>query len=329
MQAAPHRSSANGHETIAIAPVTVIEKPKRSRFSRKRVSELLEQLAVPFDPLVIQWKIVETRRVSGRWQGRVLPYAGKLAYVQRLTELFTPIGWTSNVSVHSTVIGAGERGRSPAAKIVVTCHLTIHCIGSHSSTGEEWGADENAATSAEAQAFKRASANFGLGLYLYSFFRGKWVFLSNPKTLVNPPTLPDWATPSGWLAGARPRIEPTEDSAAILATDVNPHLIAEIEGWQNTFGAAVYRRILGRHRIWDPKTISEPEIAASVLADLKLAAPLMVRAKAAIERVGERALCEIMNSLRLKSIADFGNFGVLEHLVPELEARVRSLDAAG
>jgi len=38
----------------------------------------------------------------------------------------------------------------------VTCKLTIDGLGSHSGLGEEWADNENAGTSAEAQAFKRA-----------------------------------------------------------------------------------------------------------------------------------------------------------------------------
>jgi hypothetical protein len=45
----------------------------------------------------------------------------------------------------------------------------IFGLGLHSATGEEWADDENAGTSAEAQAFKRACAYFGLGRYLYYF----------------------------------------------------------------------------------------------------------------------------------------------------------------
>src|ERR1700746_196340 len=98
--------SVNGHEIVR-APVTVLEKPKRARFSQKRVKELLAQLAVPFDPAVIQWKIVEIKRVAGKWQARVIPYADKLAYVHRLNELFTPVGWTTNMVVQPTVIASG------------------------------------------------------------------------------------------------------------------------------------------------------------------------------------------------------------------------------
>jgi hypothetical protein len=50
-----------------------------------------------------------------------------------------------------------------SGKVLVTCVVTIPGIGTHSGSGEEWADDENAMTSAEAQAFKRACSCFGLG----------------------------------------------------------------------------------------------------------------------------------------------------------------------
>src|SRR5215813_2558060 len=55
----------------------------------------------------------------------------------------------------------------------------------------------------EAQAFKRASACFGLGEYLY-YSGGYWVDLDKDEVPLTAPTLPEWATPDGWLRGARP-----------------------------------------------------------------------------------------------------------------------------
>jgi len=52
-------------------------------------------------------------------------------------------------------------------KVLVTCTVTVTGLGSHSGSGEEWADDENAMTSAEAQAFKRACSCFGLGRYFY------------------------------------------------------------------------------------------------------------------------------------------------------------------
>ena len=64
--------------------------------------------------------------------------------------------------------------------MLVTCEVTIFGLGSHSATGEEWADNDNAGTAAEAQAFKRACACFGLGRYLYCF-TGTWVDLDDRK----------------------------------------------------------------------------------------------------------------------------------------------------
>jgi hypothetical protein len=73
--------------------------------------------------------------------------------------------------------------------------VTIHGLGSHTGVGEEWADDQNAATRAEAQAFKRACACFGLGRYLYDLDT-VWVDLDQYNRPVRTPNLPDWALPS-------------------------------------------------------------------------------------------------------------------------------------
>ena len=94
--------------------------------------------------------------------------------------------------------------RGPAAKILVTCEVTIAPVGTNSGTGEEWSDRENALTAAEAQAFKRALSCFGLGRYLYDI-DGEWVELDQHNFPTKIPKLPCWATPNGWLAGLRPK----------------------------------------------------------------------------------------------------------------------------
>jgi hypothetical protein len=320
--------SPNGHDPTALVPSVVSPaKAPRPRISKKRIKMLLDQLAVPFDPLIIQWRIVEVNRVLGRFRGRVIPYADKLAYIDRLTRLLTPAGWSSNLFVHPSIITPTERGRAAPAKIVVTCQLTLHGLGTHSSTGEEWALDENAATSAEAQAFKRACANFGLGAYLYYFFRGFWVDLDSKKQIQTPPQLPAWATPDGWEAGARPSIERVRDVPDFNPSGLDANTIRSIEAMHNDLGPQVYRRILKRYLVWEPKQIRDSETAAQVLADMKAAAPLMLRAAYALERMGKPAFDEIIKSFNLKSVADFGEFGVLERVVAALEAKMNNLDA--
>ena len=319
----------NGHDAKALVPhVAVPNKPLRPRMSKKRIQMLLDQLAVPFDPLVIQWRVVETTRIANRFRGRVIPYADRLAYLDRLNRVLTPAGWSSNLFVHPSIIAPTERGRGAApAKVVVTCQLTIHGLGSHSSTGEEWALDENAATCAEAQALKRACANFGLGAYLYYFFRGVWVDLDGKKQLQTPPQLPAWATPEGWEAGARPSIERVRDMPDATPNGLDPNMIRAIEALQNDLGP-VYRRILKRYRVWEPNQITDSATAAQVLADMQAAAPLMLRAAYALERLGKPAFDEVMKPFNIKSPADFGDFGVLERVVAALEAKVNRLDVS-
>jgi len=79
-------------------------------------------------------------------------------------------------------------------KVVVTCEVSIYGLGTHSGIGEEWADNEKAGTAAEAQAFKRACACFGLGRYLYDL-EGGWVDLDNRKQPKSTPKLPDWALP--------------------------------------------------------------------------------------------------------------------------------------
>lgn len=319
----------NGHDARGLVPqVAVPNKPKQSRVSKKRIQMLLDQLAAPFDPLVIQWQIVETARVHGKVRGRVLPYADKVAYLERLNTILLPTGWSSTPLVHSVTVEAGERGRATRVKVVVTCQLVIHALGSHSSTGEKWALDENAATSAEAQAFKRACMHFGLGAYLNYFFRGLWVDLDNKGELRNVPPLPVWATTEGWLAGARPSIERIRDRPDSLPAGFDPQTIREIDSMQNELGGQVYRNILRRYRVFFPKDIREPETAQRVLAEMKTAGALMLSVAQALERIGRPAFEEVMRSFQLKSVGDFGDLGMLERVVAALEAKVNSLDAS-
>ena len=110
------------------------------------------------------------------------------------------------------------------AKVFVTCELTIFGLGSHSATGEEWTDNDNAGTSAEAQAFKRACACFGLGRYLYHF-EGVWVVLNERKQPKAALKLFGWATPEGWRQGQRPQPAALahSDSTASVSVDSGRH----------------------------------------------------------------------------------------------------------
>ncbi len=173
------------------------------QFPAERVTELVAALEVPFDPPQIEWRVMNTTKNQQPVRGQVVPYADQRAYTDRLNALFTPAGWTRRYTIHTSANFERSKDQKLVAKVLVTCELTIFGMGSHSATGEEWADDDNAGTSAEAQAFKRACSCFGLGRYLY-YFTGTWVDLDDHKRPKTVPKLAGWATPTGWLEGLRP-----------------------------------------------------------------------------------------------------------------------------
>jgi len=165
----------NPKELVAptVRPPAVMSHSTGSQFSPDQIKIFLTELEVPFDPSLIEWRVTNTTK-SGKLRGQVIPYSDPRAYTDRLNSLFTPAGWTRKYTVHSSANFERSRDQKMVAKVFVTCELMIFGLGSHSATGEEWTDDDNAGTSAEAQAFKRACACFGLGRYLY-YFDGAWV----------------------------------------------------------------------------------------------------------------------------------------------------------
>ncbi len=112
---------------------------------------LFTQLAEPFDPSEIKWRVTHTNRDGNR--GAVIAYADPRAYTDRLNQLFTPTGWTRSYQV-STVSSVTRMKRDKlieTGKVLVTCTLTITGLGCHTGSGEEWADEQNAMTTAEAQ----------------------------------------------------------------------------------------------------------------------------------------------------------------------------------
>src|SRR5207237_3444810 len=164
------------------------------------VKSVLAELAVPFSPDQVQWRVTKTAKDKKR--GQIVPYADPRAYADRLNALFTPQGWTREYKIETmSNITRMKNGESiVTGKILVTCTVTIIGLWSHSGTGEEWADDQNGMTSA---AFKRACSCFGLGRYFYEF-QGSWVDLDQNQQPKRIPALPAWAIPENWRRGIRP-----------------------------------------------------------------------------------------------------------------------------
>src|SRR5215471_3521462 len=139
--------------------------PVLEKYTDEQVRQFVGALEEPFDPREIKWRVTNT--TSDRRRGQVIAYADPRAYTDRLNTLFTVRGWTREYVVQVIQnFERKERGNGDgiiSGKIVVTCKVSIDGLGSHTGLGEGWADNENAGTSTEAQAFKRACSCFGLG----------------------------------------------------------------------------------------------------------------------------------------------------------------------
>jgi len=153
-------------------------------------------LSQPFPETELRYRAGATTR--DKTKAQALPYVDPRAYEDRLNEI---------------VPGSWEVTFEPWGEHRIICRLTIHGV-TRSSTGEATDSPDGiAGTSAEAQAFKRACAKFGLGRYLYAL-TPQWVeYDATRKTVVAP---------------ARRRQEPTTDRRPSQATGIGRERAADM-----------------------------------------------------------------------------------------------------
>jgi hypothetical protein len=317
--------SAESLESTHAAAAVFTNMNSHSPFNTDELKGYVSRLEVPFDPSVVEWRVTNTSK-GGKPRGVVIPYANQRAYTDRLNELFTPAGWTRRYTVHTSANFQREKDQNTkmVAKVFVTCELTIFGIGSHSATGEEWADDENAGTSAEAQAFKRASACFGLGRYLY-YFEGVWVDLDERKRPKTIPQLPQWATPTGWNRGLRPNLvtrsdSEAGDSKATASASQSAGVLAEVEALAEPLGRGLYRGLLrDLAKVWNPREIQDVAIQHKVLEHMRAAERGLRRLEAALDQTGREALIPILRSLGLTSLERVDTLEILKRIVLDVE----------
>lgn len=290
------------------------------RLSADQINCYTAELEIPFDPDVIEWRVINTSQ--GKSRGQVIPYADQRAYTDRLNALFTPAGWTRRYTIHTSANFQRGKDQKIVAKVLVACELTIFGLGSHCATGEEWADDDNAGTSAEAQAFKRACSCFGLGRYLYHF-AGQWVDLDERKRPKTVPRLQKWATPEGWLAGLRPRCAHRAENVEAGSKAGNSSLaslLSEIEAMAKHLGTGLYRGLLrDLARVWNPHDIEDRAVQRRVLEHMRAAQRGLRRLEAALEETGPEALIQILKSAGLGSLERVDNLETLKQIVVDLE----------
>jgi hypothetical protein len=282
------------------------------KFSAEEGRKLLAELEVPFDPTMVKWKVVR-RAHSGR-RGAVLPFADPRAYTDRLNQVLTPAGWgrTYTLSTLSNLTRRLWDGKPiSTGKVLVTSTVSIHRLGSHVGNGEAWADREHAVTAAEAQAFKRACACFGLGRYLYSF-REVWVSLNRHGEPINAPALPDWALPAGFSAS-----HPDQHARGPL----DQRLTAKIESFREVLGDPIHTEILTRSgHSHQAGLIPNATLQKNVVHWMESALRGFDKARALAETVGEAKFMAITDSMNITSMAEIPNLETLRCLVDTLDA---------
>ncbi len=314
-------AKANGHAAAVILGGTTARQPDLD------TAKLLEELQVPFDPALIRWRAHEFKVIQGRRFGLFFPHADPRAYKDRLNLFFGPMAWCDSYEI--TTI---------PTKILVVCQLTINPLGphAHSATGEEWSRDENATTSAEAQAFKRACASFGLGRYLY-YFSGVWLELDSEKKPLSAPALPLWATPEGWRQGVRPDpvialpAEPVVEmvngagNSFSVRTNGCKNVIPQLLQMETKLGAGLYRGLLkALAEVWGPTEIREIALQQKVLRHMEGAIRGLERLRTASEKLGQDSVARILVSFDLASTADIKDMDTLYRVVLAVEEAANS-----
>lgn len=143
-------------------------------------SALIQALTEPFHPMFVEWKPQATTKDGKR--ALAAAYVDARHYQHRL-DTVAP-GWET---AYEFIKPDGS---------LVKCRLTIKGV-TREEVGESDPEENNIATSAVAQSFKRACAAFGLGRYLY-FLPQVWSdYDPQSRRIITPPALPAWAKPGG------------------------------------------------------------------------------------------------------------------------------------
>jgi len=156
---------------VGKAPVEQLPDPPASKPARPTsLAEAAPWLLRPFAKTDIALK--PTALTKDRTRALATPHADMRAYFVRLDKICGVENWSHTITL-------SERG--------AVCALTIFGV-TKSATGDypTDRSDENAATSAEAQAFKRACAAFGLGRYLYSLPQIWAAYDEQKKQIIDP-----------------------------------------------------------------------------------------------------------------------------------------------
>ncbi|MBX9601368.1 MAG: hypothetical protein K2X35_10195 [Bryobacteraceae bacterium] len=302
--------------------------------SPDRIEQIRKQLLEPFDPSEIRWRVTATSTQQSKngtvKRGQLVAYADQRAYTDRLNDVFGEWGWTRTYNVQvaqnfERVTRQGPKGEkqtSICAKVVVVSTVTVVGLGSHTGVGEEWADDENSATRAEAQAFKRACACFGLGRYLYDLDK-VWEDLNQHNQPVRTPNLPEWALPSN----LRPvRTTPPKQTPQPRQGVVREEALAQVKRLSEAVGLGLAKFTLQKFGgVTEPEKLgfTKLTIVMDKLTDVNRG---VERLRAAVAKIGDSryaVMCQEMN-LASDSIDDIPSRDALKGLLQRAESEAGS-----
>jgi hypothetical protein len=139
------------------------------------MTDIFEQLAAPFDPSEVDWRVGSTTKDKAK--GMALAYIDARTVMDRLDAVCGPAGWQNKYVMEGSK---------------TVCEIGILC-------GETWvwkadgagDSDVEAEKGALSDAFKRAAVRWGVGRYLYNL-KSPWVAL---KAFGNSYAIADEAKP--------------------------------------------------------------------------------------------------------------------------------------
>jgi hypothetical protein len=241
-----------------------------------------------------------------------------------LNEVFGEWGWTRSYDVQVAQNferrAPGDQKRTAvAAKVVVVSKVTIHGLGSHTGVGEEWADDQNAATRAEAQAFKRACACFGLGRYLYDLDT-VWVDLDQYNRPVRTPNLPDCALPSHTTHTSKR--QPTGNARQQPQSLPREETLSKIRELRQKIGQSLSLFLLKKYAGGlDPEAVDATTLSSlfEKFTDIGNGVDRLRRAAASLGEPQYSRICRELN-VAGESIDDIPDRDALQRLVARLEA---------
>jgi hypothetical protein len=338
-----HVNGANGaasHDLpqfAAFAGIAAGDNHQLDQMSPERLQKIRELLSEPFESGEIKWRVTATSTNQGKHgpqkRGQLVAYADQRAYTDRLNDVFGEWGWTRSYDVQ--VVQNFER-RAPgdktrtavSAKVVVVSKVTIHGLGSHTGVGEEWADDQNAATRAEAQAFKRACACFGLGRYLYDLDT-VWVDLDQYNRPVRTPTLPEWALPA--YASRKPQQHAMSQAPGPAQSLAREEMLAKIREFRQKVGHGLSLFVLKKYAGGaEPETLGEAALT-TIRQKLTDIGNGVDRLRRAVALVGDERFSMICRELNIVSgsINDIPDRDTLQRLLARVEGDAAAKNGGG